>query len=104
MAKTDLEIHQECMRRFIDLANAMKDEGTGTNVVSAGLMTASAVYATFVVGGNTGGLTESGVDKVTAAYKQHLEQVQQTKKAESDRRQAEAEAKAKAKPEEKGGA
>ena len=102
MAKTDLEIHQECMRRFIDLANAMKEDCTGTNVVSAGLMTASAVYATFVVGVNTGGLTESGVDKVTAAYKQHLEQVQQTKKAESDRRQAEAEAKAK--PEEKGGA
>jgi len=106
VAKTDLEVHQECVRRFIDLANAMKDEGTGTNVVSAGLMTASAVYATFVVGGNTGGLTESGVDKVTAAYKQQLEQVQQTKRAESDRRQAEAEAKAKAKakPEEKGGA
>ena len=92
MAKTDTEIHQECTRRLIDLANEIKDEGVGTNVVSAGLMTASAVYATFVVGGNTGGLTDSGVEKVTAAYKQQLEQVQRMKKDESDRRQAEAEA------------
>jgi hypothetical protein len=92
MAKTDSELHQEYTRRFIDLANAIKDEGIGTNVVSASLMTASAVYATFVVGGNTGGLTESGVEKVTAAYKQQLEQVQRMKKEESDRLQAEAEA------------
>lgn len=92
MAKTDAEIHQECTRRLIDLANEIKDEGVATNVVSASLMTASAVYATFVVGGNTGGLTDSGVEKVTAAYKQQLEQVQRMKKDESDRRQAEAEA------------
>lgn len=96
MAKTDSEIHQECMQRFIDLANTIKDEGTGINIVSAGLMTASAVYSTFVVGGNTGGLTESGVDKVAAAYKQQLEHVQRTKKAQSDMREAEARAKGEA--------
>ena len=88
MAKTDAEIHQECTRRLIDLANEIKDEGIGTNVVSASLMTASAVYATFVVGGNTGGLTDSGVEKVTAAYKQQLEQIQALKKQRSEQRKA----------------
>ena len=88
MAKPDSELHTECMQRFIDLANAMKDEGIGTNVVSAGLMTASGAYATFVVGGNEGGLTESGVDKVTAAYKQQLEQIQALKKQRSEQRKA----------------
>lgn len=80
MAKTDDELHEDCMRRFIDLANTMKDEGVETRVVSAGLMTASSVYATYLVTGNNGGLTESGVDKVTAAYRQQLEKVQQYRK------------------------
>ena len=83
MAKTDAEIHQECTRRLIDLANEIKDEGVGTNVVSAGLMTASGVYATFIVGGNDGGLTASGVDKVAAKYKQELEHIQEVKKAQN---------------------
>jgi len=83
MAKTDAEYHSECMNRFIELANAMKDEGIGTNVVSSAMMMASAVYATYVAGGNEGGLTPSGIDKVTAAYKQHLEQVQEAKKAQA---------------------
>jgi hypothetical protein len=91
MAKTDTEVHQECMQRFVDLANTMKEEGIGTNVVSAGIMTASCVYATYVVGGNEGGLTASGIDKVTAAYKQQLEQIQQVKKQRNEKRQAEAE-------------
>jgi len=46
-------------------------------------MRASAVYATYVAGGNEGGLTPSGIDKVTEAYKQHLEQVQEAKKAQA---------------------
>ena len=82
MAKTDTEVHYECMNRFIDLANTMKEEGIATNLVSSAKMRASAVYATYVAGGNEGGLTPSGIDKVTAAYKQHLEQVQQAKKAQ----------------------
>ena len=82
MAKTDAEYHQECMNRLIDLANAMKDEGIATNVVSSALMMASGVYATYVAGGNEGGLTPSGIDRATAAYKQHLEQVQEAKKAQ----------------------
>ena len=80
MAKTDAEHHHECLNRFIDLANTMKDEGIGTNVVSTGMMTASAVYATYAAGGNEGGLTPAGVDKVAAVYKQELVQVQKAKK------------------------
>ena len=90
MTQTDKEYHQTCLNRFIELANQMKDEGVPTNVVSTAMMSASAVYATFVVTGNTGGLTESGVDKVAAAYKQHVQRVQEMRKAEDDRRRAEA--------------
>lgn len=92
MTKTDQEHHQDCMNRFIELANQIKDEGIPTNMVSAGMMSASAVYATFVVSGNTGGLTDSGVDKLTAAYKQHLKRVQEMRKEEDDERRAKFEA------------
>ncbi|MEH6636335.1 MAG: DUF3144 domain-containing protein [Halioglobus sp.] len=80
MAKPDSELHQECMERFIKLANTMKDEGITINVVSAGLMTSSAVYATFVAAGNDGGLSDTGIGKVTEHYRQQLEQVQEAKK------------------------
>ena len=90
MAKTDAQQHQECMRRFIDLANEMKNDGTGTNIISAALMSASAVYANYVAAGNSGGLTESGVDKIVEAYRHQMNQVQRAKKAEFDRANAEA--------------
>ena len=87
MSNSDQENHQACMNRFIELANQMKDEGIATNVVSTAMMSASAVYATFVLsGGNTGGLTESGVDKVTAAYRQHLQRVQEMRREEEQAR------------------
>ena len=84
MAKSDAEYHHECMNRFIELANTLKDEGVGTHVVSAALMSASAVYATYVAVGNVGGLTPSGVDKVVDAYRHQMEQVQAARKAESE--------------------
>jgi hypothetical protein len=90
MSKTEQEHHQSCLNRFIEVANQMKDEGVPPKVVSTAMMSASAVYATFVVTGNTGGLTESGVDKVTAAYKQHLQRVQEIRKAQDERLRAEA--------------
>ena len=90
MAKSDAEVHRECLNRFIDLANEMKNEGSGTHVISAALMSASAVYANYVATGNQGGLTESGVDKIVAAYRHQMEQVQAAKKAEFDRANAEA--------------
>ena len=80
MAKGDSEIHQECVNRFVDLANTMKGEGIDINLVSHGLMTASSVYTTYVVGGNEGGLTGSGVEKVSEVYKRELERIQQVKK------------------------
>lgn len=80
MTKTDAEIHQACVQRFIDLANAIKDEGTAINIVSGALMTASALYASYLVAGNDGGLTDSGVDKVSGVYKRELERIQKLKK------------------------
>ena len=80
MAKTDAEIHLESVNRFIELANTMKDEGVDINLVSGALMTASGLYASYVAGGNDGGLTESGVEKVAKVYKRELERIQQIKK------------------------
>lgn len=82
MSKTDAEHHHEIMNRFIDLANTAKEEGVGTHVVSAALMTASAVYASYVAAGNEGGLHDTGVDKIVDAYRHQMEQVQAMKKAE----------------------
>jgi Protein of unknown function (DUF3144) len=85
MAKSDAELHHESMNRFIDLANQIKEEGTGTHVVSAALMSASAVYATYVAAGNEGGLKETGIDKIVDAYRHQMMQVQAMKKAELER-------------------
>jgi len=83
MTKSDTEAHQQCVQRFIDLANAIKNEGIDVNIVSGGLMSASALYASYLVGGNSGGLTPSGVDKVAAVYKRELERIQKIKKSDS---------------------
>jgi hypothetical protein len=80
MTKTEAELHKASVQRFIDLANAMKNEGTDAKIVSAALMTASALYTSFLAGGNDGGLTDSGVDKVSAAYKRELDRIQKIKK------------------------
>ena len=85
MSKTDAELNHESMNRFIDLANTIKDEGVGTHVISAAVMSASAVYATYVSAGNEGGLTESGMEKIVDAYRHQMKQVQAMKKAEFDR-------------------
>ena len=83
MAKTDAEYHHECMNRFIDLANEIKDEGVAPNVVMSAMMRASALYAMYAAGGNEAGFTPAGIDKVTAAYKLHLEQVVAAKKEQA---------------------
>ncbi|PLW68045.1 DUF3144 domain-containing protein [Pseudohalioglobus lutimaris] len=84
MSKSDAELHHECVNRFIELSNAMKEEGVGTHVVSAALMSASAVYATYVAVGNAGGLTPSGMDKIVDAYRHQMEQVQASRQAQTD--------------------
>ena len=84
MSKPDAELHHEALNRFIDLANEIKDEGVSTHVISAAMMSASAVYATYVAAGNEGGLNPSGVDKIVDAYRHQMEQVQAARQAEND--------------------
>ena len=84
MAKTDDQVHQECMQRFIDLANSMKEEGIATRMVSAGMMTGSAVYASYVLAGNDGRLAPAGAARLAEAYKQQLDRVQQYRAADSE--------------------
>lgn len=84
MSKSDAELHHECLNRFIEFANTLKDEGVKPPVISAALMSASAVYATYVAVGNEGGLTDSGMDKVVEAYRHQMRQVQAARKAELD--------------------
>lgn len=83
MAEDQNAQFQASVERFIALANSMKDEGAGIELVSWALMSASALYATYSVAGNEGGLTESGVDKVTEAYRHHLQRIQEIKRRQS---------------------
>lgn len=80
---SNLEKHQQLLNEFIALANRLKDEGSEPNLVSAALMSASAVYTTYVHAGNEGFLKDSGVTKVLNAYEKHLLQVQAYKQAEA---------------------
>ena len=77
----EAEKHRYCTNKFIELANALKDEKIDPTLVSGALMTASGVYATFVAAGNRGALEPSGVDKVVALYRRTLEHHQESKKA-----------------------
>ncbi len=86
MAEIKVENLDDCIERFVKLANAMQREQVPQGVISTALMTASGIYATYVAAGNEGGLTTSGMDKITAAYRGQLEQVQKLKKARSERR------------------
>jgi len=81
---SDRESHDQCTHKFIDLANEMKDQGHDPQLVSAALMAASGIYATFLTAGNTGGLQPSGVDKVVMMYRRNLEHIQERKKAQNE--------------------
>jgi hypothetical protein len=78
----DQEKHRYCTNKFIELANQLKDEQVEPPLVSGALMTASAVYATYLAAGNQGALEPSGVDKVVALYRRTLEHHQEVKKAQ----------------------
>jgi hypothetical protein len=82
---SDHESHNHCTTKIIDLANQLKDEGNDPKLVSAALMAASGIYATYVTAGNTGGLESSGIDKVVMLYRRNLEHIQQRKKDESEK-------------------
>ncbi|MCB1701931.1 MAG: DUF3144 domain-containing protein [Pseudomonadales bacterium] len=79
MSKSEEQVHSECMQRFVDLANAMKDEGIPPRVASAGMMTACAVYSTYVFAGNDGRLAPTGSAKLAEAFRQQLDHVQKIK-------------------------
>lgn len=68
---------------FIALANEMKNEGKGQQMVNAALMSASGIYATYTATGNDGGLSPAGVDKVIAVYKTILENIQKLKEQQA---------------------
>ena len=74
--------HQHCTHKFIDLANELKGEGFNIQLISAALMSASGIYATYSAAGNDGALNPTGVDKVVELYRINLEHIQQLKKDE----------------------
>ncbi|NNE04373.1 MAG: DUF3144 domain-containing protein [Xanthomonadales bacterium] len=78
----DREDHNHCTHKFVELANELKNEGHDTKLVSAALMTASGVFATFAAAGNQGVLEPSGVDKVVNLFRNNLEFIQARKKEE----------------------
>jgi len=80
---SDTEDHNICTQQFIDLANQLKNQGRDPQLISAALMSASGIYATYVAAGNTGGLEPSGVDKVVMLYRRNLEHIQERKKEEN---------------------
>ena len=81
---SDAEQHRSCTNKFIELANEFKAEKIDISVISGALMTASAVYATYVASGNNGTLEPSGMDKVMAIYRRTLEHHQATKRKKLD--------------------
>jgi hypothetical protein len=84
----DQEKHRICTNKFIELANQLKDKETQPPLISGAMMTACAVYATYVAAGNKGVLEPSGVDKVVALYRRTLEHHQKTKKDQLHRDKA----------------
>ncbi|GAB4194517.1 MAG: hypothetical protein Tsb002_26140 [Wenzhouxiangellaceae bacterium] len=78
----ELELHNQATQRFIDLANELKGEGMDVRLVSAALMSASGVFATFTAAGNEGFLQPSGIDKIAAIYRRNLTYIQQRKREE----------------------
>ena len=85
MQKTDEQLHYDAMQRLIELANKLAAEGTPPKVVSAGLMTASCVYATYIEVGNNGSLDEAGVNRIADGYKKHLAHNQKSRRDNAQR-------------------
>lgn len=79
---SDKDQQLDVMNRFITLANDIKDEKVPVHVVSWAMMMASAVYSTYSVAGNSGGLNPSGVDKVVDSFRDCMNQVQDARKRE----------------------
>jgi hypothetical protein len=76
-----LEEVQQLAKRFIELANEIKNQGRSPAAINGALMFASAIYATYTAAGNEGYLHESGIDKVAGSYRRNLAKLQELKKA-----------------------
>jgi len=76
------KVHERLINRFIALANNMKQEGHKPAPVSDAFMSACAVYVTYAVAGNEGGLNESGIKKMATVFEDRLRSVQEMKKSE----------------------
>ncbi len=78
-----IEAHNKATDEFVQLANRMANEdGLDIKMVSAALMAASGVYATFMAAGNQGFLAPGGVERVAEVYKRNLAYIQERKKEE----------------------
>ena len=100
--QAQIDAHNKATEAFIELANRMANEqGQDIKMISAALMAASGVYATFMAAGNQGFLAPNGVERVAELYKKNLTYIQDRKKQELEEKgleakpvaQAEAEAK-----------
>lgn len=74
--------HKYCTNKFIELANELRHEEIDSTLVSGALMTASAIYATFVAAGNDGALEPAGVERIVELYKRTLEHHQNLKRTQ----------------------
>ena len=80
---SQIEAHNRATSAFIDLANKMaREDGEDVKLVSAALMAASGIYATFTAAGNNGYLGPDGVEQVAELYKRNLAYVQDRKRQE----------------------
>ncbi len=81
--QVQIDAHNQATEQFIQLANEMvNDKGYDAKLVSAGLMAASGIYATFVAAGNQGFLAPNGVKTVAKTYENNLAYIQKRKKEE----------------------
>ena len=78
-----IDAHNQATEEFIVMANQMVNEkGHDPKLVSAALMAASGVYATFVAAGNDGFLAPNGVNTIADTFKNNLAYIQKRKKEE----------------------
>lgn len=78
-----IDAHNQAMAEFIQMANSMvNDKGFDMKLVSAALMGASGVYATFTAAGNQGFLAPGGIERVAEMYRKNLAYIQDRKKEE----------------------
>lgn len=83
MAEGENELLQKLTTRFIELGNAITDEGESKEIVAGAMMSASAFYSIYTIAGNDGILSDEGVETVTEAYGGTLLSVQNYKRTEA---------------------